>query len=546
MPGPWEKYQASAPKVAEGPWDKYKQSAITPTKNSLKDGQKIPDELFTHGPKDDIPFLSGEGGTIMDNAPGFGPLARKAGEYFRAGTEYVGRKAFGEDKPYADILADVQGENDTRHAKFAKEHPTANIAREIVGGVAGAGMVPIPGANVSGKILGPLARMAGVAGLNAADTGLRSGSLSEMRNAAILGGGAQAIAETVPVFGRAFAPISRPLGSAIKDIGEGVSASGAGRAVKAAFGNVSKAYEQMGNKRIVPAGELALEKGVVSFGDTAGNIAKKADVAGNEAWTKAEEIFKQADAAGVRVEGRDIAKNIRSEKSKIEPSPQNESRINSLEKTAAYFESRGQIKLSDAQRSKMDYDWKKVDPVHDILGKNGNNLVNRAIGDSIKDTVKASGLPGSDDFVKNYQAAGTFSALEKGALKTQERLTKNRSPFSLTDYLTGGAVGGAAAAITGDAKDTGLAGIMAATANSLARTRGNSALAVSLSKVGKIIATKPEQLGKFYKILEKAAESGAASLATTHAMLLQRDPEYKNIIEPSAVSRRIEQTRPSP
>jgi hypothetical protein len=64
------------------------------------------------------------------------------------------------------------------------------------------------------------------------------------------------------------------------------------------------------------------------------------------------------------------------------------------------------------------------------------------------------------------------------------------------------------------------------------RQRGNAALASSLRSVANVAKSSPEKLGKFYSVLEKAAEGGQASLAATHTMLLQKDPEYKKLIEP--------------
>lgn len=479
-----------------------------------------------------LAFFSGDGGSIGDNIPIIGPLARKAGEGFRAGTEYLGRKAFGTEKPFGEILSGIESENDARQAKFAKEHPYANVGRQIAGAL-GSAMIPIPGANAGG-IIGAGTRIAGTAAISGADTALRTKSLDEAKNSATFGGLAQTAMESIPVVGKAVGPLARPFGQGIEKLGAGIAESGAGRAVKAAFGNNGKLYKNLGD--IPGAGNLALDKGVVSFGSKAGAISRKAGEASKAEWSKVDEVFRAADDAGVKIDSKRVADEILVAAQKIDPIGKSRSIADNLVKEAADIQKLGSISLSKAQELKNRFKFEMKDPLTHALGDDGNNIINRAFGNAIKDTVETSGLPGAEGFVKAYQGSGVLGSLARGAKDTSDKLTKNRSPFSMTDLILGVGAGNAGAILTGDVGDSSVAGLAVAAANSLARNRGNAALAASLRNLGQSLAAKPQQFSKFYGVLEAAAKEGQASLAATHALLLQKEPEYKKLLTPPAPS----------
>lgn len=514
--------EAAKPKFDPGkPFD----IADQPSKEKIS----LPAPDFAATGKQALAFVSGDGGQIGEGIPVLGPLARSAGEHFRAGVDYLRN---GGEKTYGSLLKGIQTENETRQRKFAEENPKTDIARKVVGGLGGALMIPIPGAGAQGAITGPLARIAGITGISAADTAARGGSADDVKRAATFGGGAQTAIELIPGVGRVVAPITKPIAEGVEALGGRISELGAIRATKAAVGNLIKNQKMIGGEaKMGSVGADMLDNGVVKFGDNAGAISRRASEASKAAWSKVEQTFKAADEAGVGVDGSQVAQKIRAEAGKIKNVPKNESRIAELEKEAAYYEAKGKMSLKEAQSYKNEYDWKNVDPLKDVLGKNGNNLMNRAIGETIKDTVKTSGLPGADEFVQSYQQAGSFGAVSKAAKATSEQQARNRGPFSLTDYMAGGAGGVAAAAITGRKEDAGMAGLAIAAANGLMRTRGNAALGVSLNRLGEVLASKPAQLGKFYGVLEKAAQSGSASLAATHETLMQTEPAYRKAIE---------------
>lgn len=219
--------------------------------------------------------------------------------------------------------------------------------------------------------------------------------------------------------------------------------------------------------------------------------------------------------------GPRIAANIREARKKIKDIPGNRAIKDRLTEEEAYYIGKGAMTPAETQALKSEYIFKRDDPRVAVLGKNGTNIVNQALAQEIKSTVKQSGVKGAEEFEKAYNTAGQSGQLARFGRINNKRMTKNRSPFSLTDYLSGGAAGAAAAAITQDPTDAGVTSFLAATANNLARNRGNSALAVSLLKLSKTLAASPEKTAQAIKALESGAIGGKMGPAIAHQIMLQ-------------------------
>jgi hypothetical protein len=56
-------------------------------------------------------------------------------------------------------------------------------------------------------------------------------------------------------------------------------------------------------------------------------------------------------------------------------------------------------------------------------------------------------------------------------------------------------------------------------------------MAVSYNNLAKVLDAFPEPMKKFYPMLLEASKRGGTSLAVTHASLLNKNPEYKQMIE---------------
>ncbi len=459
-----------------------------------------------------------------------------------------------ERKDFKDRYKETLNQTKTERAEAIKKAPVAGGIGELIG--AGTSLaIPIPGAGAAG-VGGAAARIAGSAGLSALERGTSGEDLFDPKLAqqgATVAGGIQTAAEAIPVVGKFAAPALTTLKNASEKTGEYLESIANNRGVKAALGNSAKAYKDLGENRIQSTGEKLLSgfediPAVIAAGDTAKNIQKKASEAGGETWAKITDIHNQADAENVLINGKEVAEKILARAAKIEDVPQNLPRIEELQKQALYYENKGFLTLSEAQNLKNNYEWKRVNKLQDVLGKDGNNSVKNAIGDSMKDAIAQSDVVGKESYPELLKRYGAYATAEKGAADTAIKQSKNRS-ISLTDYIAGGAGGVVGGALGGDPQDAALSAGLVGFANNLARTRGNATLAVTANALAKVAENAPQVIHKYADVLNNALKNGSASFSLTHAMLMQKDPQYKKAVEdatPNAFQRRLDNSKGTP
>jgi hypothetical protein len=145
----------------------------------------------------------------------------------------------------------------------------------------------------------------------------------------------------------------------------------------------------------------------------------------------------------------------------------------------------------------------------------------RTINDAIKEATENSkdlmgkGLEPQKDLLTDYLENAKKYRAFKPASKllsqqvTNEKLGNNATPAGI-----------------GTIKSATLAVL-----NKLGLERGNSAMAVSYNSLAKALDAFPEPMKKFYPMLLEASKRGGTSLAVTHAALLNKNPEYKQMIE---------------
>jgi hypothetical protein len=487
-------------------------------------------------------------GSIGENLPIIGPAASKAAEYVRAGIDYASNLG---DKPFTQSLADTQGKVAQESADFQKNYPVASTTKEVVGGLAGALALPVPGAGMAGAA-GAATRIGGSALMSGLDAATRGDGLEAAKKAATVGGVVQGVMEGIPYVGKITSKAGKALAGKIDNLADGIEDFAAIRAVKSAFGNNKKAWDELSDEGRKTLGKIALSEEkivsgsvgpVVKFGRSPAQIETAARAAGKKTWADAQKIMDSADEGAEalsffdnrRLQATEISSKIRDYADKISDVSDSNLRVKkTLNEVANRFDEKGVLKLSDAQKLKADFEW-KMKPLdakfQDVLGKDGNKIVNQSIAQAIKENIKKSGVKDADKFEELYERYGAYAKLRSAAKDTNTKLTKNRGPFSLTDYMAGGAAAPVAAILTEDVRDTTMYAFAVAAANNLLRKRGNAALASSAMKLADVIRTKPDQVKKFYGVLEKAAQKGSASLATTHQLLLAQDREYRELME---------------
>lgn len=143
-----------------------------------------------------------------------------------------------------------------------------------------------------------------------------------------------------------------------------------------------------------------------------------------------------------------------------------------------------------------------------------------AVKQSISDLDKFTGTTMSED-INNTLAKQAFSKSDtNGSRKTMLGTIVGGAAGSVVGGPIGGVVGGALGAAAGQTADKYAGAVFK---NML---DGKIATEEAMRIIG-------PQLGKYAKPLSEAAKRGAGSLAATHFILTQTDPEYKKLTTPS-------------
>lgn len=459
-----------------------------------------------------------------------------------------------------------QQDKDTQ-AKLMAEHPTA----AMLGAVAGAAPVPIPGAGLEGAA-GVAARIGGLGGMSAADTAVRGGSGEDIVKSGLMGAGGGAL-------GEAAAPLAAAAKSAANE-----------KMAKAALGNNSAAWRELQAKGPTAAQDLGrtlIDDEIGGVGSSAAGIAKRAGDARQKAWDTISGLFPDVDKAlpGGAVSGADIAQGIL-DYAKTVDSPNNKALVSNLLGQADEFKNMGMIPMAEAQRLKNLYkfDWKEptaiseaTNQIKGVIGGQMETGVGRyadaakaaaaetsaaapasqfaegaqtGTGPRQRPSVQPPAVPASegDAVLKNAEAVtsdpaaaldqykaqkeryGLFATAEDAAEKEAIRLKKNNS-FTIGDKGAAGLAGMALQHVPLPAPIKATAMVGAGLANKLVRGRGNATAAIGFDKLGDLLKIVPETFGKYLPQLQKAqAEGGDRGAAIAHFILMQKDPEYQLLL----------------
>jgi len=472
-----------------------------------------------------------------------------------AGTMNYGDELYGA----ASALGGKDPEEEAAYQRYMNQEAFGqNPGNYLTGSVAGSmgvSAIPYVGAAVnSGRLM-----RGGVAAGKGAVEGFGSGDdlQSRVSNAitgATVGGLAGAVGE----------PIVRGSIEALTPTPTGLFDRARYRAVKSVIGGQAKAsrdlipdYDFHGKQLLEPTEELG-GKAVIRFGNNADESQKLAEQARKGVGEKMGAAVSAVDknAPFISDEAKDsllqklksLPKKLRLPETAGEAGGNDKAYIDSI-----YRQIRGPLKaIKDKKTGKVSFELdpskgsQSVEELTRIRNeikfiKNPENFelnktkqeVRNVINEAIKEGVeKSKSLYGkgfevekklAEDYLKNTAKFASFAPADEYLQEAAFRNAKNRS-IGLTSNIIGSS--SISAPGIGMVKGAVLGAI-----NQIGINRGNTAMAVSFNNLAKVLDAFPEPMKKFYPMLLEASKRGGTSLAVTHAALLNKNPEYKQMIE---------------
>lgn len=429
-------------------------------------------------------------------------------------------------------------ENIKRIAEESKENPKSAMGGTAAGLVAGAALTPELGVIKGAGVLPSMGRGALMgAGYGAAQNpGDKPGVIDPIQ-------AGERLENT-----KTGAIIGAPLGAAGAIVGKGIgalknSADAAqefanSQAVKAS-GGMLKDFRTLNAKgRLDDVGQFALDKGIVSAGDSVDKVAQKANAIREQAGDKLDKIYSKV--RGVFGEpdymepgfnpARDSDEIISSVKQKLGDSPEATSTLNKVKSYLDDLELKHGDQVLDpkvANNIKTDIDksinynrnpFAKGSAYEDAMSEM-RNIINGKVADHVDYLANQAGDPELSANLKSANKEyGYAKQLQNMAEDRVNRDAANRM-FGLTDTIAGGAgamAGAVEGAALGHPVEGAVAGLVAAPINKALRTYGPSTMAAAANKAAPMLEKTVVPVSEF---LSRSPKDFATKAALQEIML---------------------------
>lgn len=289
------------------------------------------------------------------------------------------------------------------------------------------------------------------------------------------------------------------------------------------------------------ATEMAVRKGIIQAGDDGKKMLDRVNTLLNDAGKRMDAYLSQQNAGLTRAKGPRAAPDMReqflfdpnraaAELEKLRPRFRGgdwdklHDRIDRAVQTVRGAGNRP-IPWTQAQEIKELFqsmaDWKSNREAT-ILDRKLAGIFRQNMDDQLENVAMARGnLPGFEDF-KQAKREFQLGSRTKDALLNRISSDVGNNAISLTDLVL---------AAPNIASGNFLATAAVGAGKKLLERRGGSAVTVGALDLAEKVKRAPQAFGKYAQPLAKAAERGSQSLAITHFLLEQRDPEYRKQLE---------------
>lgn len=390
------------------------------------------------------------------------------------------------DEPtYAQLRDEFRSENQ----KAKEANPGSYFGGELTGGLstlAIPGVAPVKGATVA-KAAGQAAAQGGISSLGHSEEETAKGLAKDTAIGATLGG-------AIGGFGQLLSKARRePIVKAIKN-----------KADKLAV-NATGATGVQASKFDPNAGQELLKRGIVGFGDSAEDIAKKAASGLDEAGGKIDEALQALDDQGVTINKKELLDSL---ESKISGLKSDESQSLVKKQLSSIMDDLTEVPVENRSLSeieKVKRGFQRLSNYNDPDATAAKKIAADVYRDAVETKASTIDPNMGELFKKGKEDWKLLLPIHEAA--TRRASTLNQSPWGgLLDTATG--IGGASVA--------GIPGaIVGAGTRRLLAPRLTSSSAVILDKIGKGFDSKIASGAG--NVLEKASVYGPRSLLSTDA-----------------------------
>lgn len=391
--------------------------------------------------------------------------------------------------------------------KAAAAHPAIALAGNVAGAIPTLGLAGPAGARPLG--IGATGAIAGTGDAVSSGDDLATtvnkagtGAVTAMGTAGLMHAG-----------GAALGAAGRKLGTVATDLAE----------------KATGATGKQAGEFVPGTGRALLDRKIVGFGDSPGDIAAKANSALDAAESSKADIV-QNQLPGVNVDRNTVYNYLRN---KIQSLSGNESQLwlarkleGKLEDITGVAEQNGsEVPLAKSEEIRRGFDKSaKWNSTSDAADLEANKITANAYREAGEDAATAAnpelGAQFKADKSTQHMLIPVAEAAEKRALQLQQ--SPHGGLLSASHAGVGGMIGGAVGGPVGAVVGAGVG-----LANKALRSRYASMGAVTADKLSQVLTSSPQAMGKFAPVLQKAAARGSVSLGATDYILQQTNPEYR-------------------